>query len=133
MAMEWQFTPDQVVKAEVDYGFENFRNDLFKEVSMNLGAPDPVKIEATYNLLFDFCYWQATGRPVDEFVAQHHHSPPVCEFLRGVADAMTPNIEMLGAVLQRMIMSEVESGVPFEDSVERVATAVRRMSASLPS
>jgi hypothetical protein len=131
--MEWEFTPEQVVKAEVDYGFENFRDDLFREVSANLGAPDPAGIATTYNLLFDFCYWQATGREADEFIAQHHHSPPVCEFLRGVAEAMIPNVEMLGAVLQRMIMNEVESGIPFEESIDRVAAAVLHKSDSLPA
>ena len=131
--MEWEFTPEQVVKAEVDYGFEDFRQDLLQETRINLGSSDPDAIESAYNLLFDLCYWQATGRPLDAFVAQHHHSPPVCEFLRGVAPAMESNVAMLGAILQRMIMAEVESGVEWELGVGRVDAEVRRMTAMPPA
>jgi hypothetical protein len=131
--MEWEFTPEQVVKGEVDYGFEEFRGDLYHEVVGNLGTAGAAEIETSFNLLFDLCYWQATGRPFDSFVAQHHHSPPVCDFLHGIRDAMTANIEMLGAILQRMLMAEVENGAQLEDSVVSVAASVRRMTAARPA
>ncbi len=131
--MEWEFTPEQVVKAEVDYGFENFRQDLYREVVGNLGASGATEIETTFSLLFDLCYWQATGRPFDAFVAQHHHSPPVCEFLHGVKEAMAPNVAMLGAILQRMLMTEVENGAQLEDSLLSVDASVRRMTTTLPA
>jgi hypothetical protein len=129
--MEWEFTPQQVVKAEVDYGFEDFRRDLFEEVRMNAGG-DPVQLKATYELLFDLCYWLATERPLDAFLAEHAAAPPTCEFLREVAPAMAANAEMLGAVLQRMIMAEVEQGGSLEDGVSNVHRAVTQMSAGLP-
>jgi hypothetical protein len=131
--MEWEFTPEQVVKAEVDYGFENFRGDLYREVVANLGAAGAAQIEPTFKLLFDLCYWQATGRPFDTFVAQHHHSPPVGEFLHGVREAMAPNVDMLGAILQRMLITEVENGAQLEDSLLSVDASVRRMTATLPA
>lgn len=34
--MEWEFTPQQVVKGEVGYGLEAFRHDLMQEVSLNV-------------------------------------------------------------------------------------------------
>ncbi len=131
--MEWEFTPEQVVHAEVDYGLANFRDDLYREVGGNLGGAGAAEIETTFNLLFDLCYWQATGRPFDGFVALHHHSPPVCEFLHGVNDAMAPNVAMLGAILQRMLMAEVESGAQLEDSLVSVDASVRRMTATPPA
>lgn len=131
--MEWEFTPEQVVKAEVDYGFENFRQDLYREVVGNLGTAGTAETEATFNLLFDLCYWQATGRPFDGFVARHHHSPPVCEFLHGVRQAMAPNVAMLGAILQRLITTEIEGGAELEDSVIRVDASVRRMTMTSPA
>ena len=35
--MEWEFTPEQVVGCQVDYGLEQFRADLLEEVRMNHG------------------------------------------------------------------------------------------------
>src|SRR5512133_3605175 len=118
--MEWEFTPQQVVKAEVDYGFDDFRRDLHEEVRMNADAVDAIQLKATYDLLFDLCYWLATGRKFEDFVAQHASVPPTCEFLREVGPAMAPNAEMLGAILQRMIMAEVEQGRPWEEGVANV-------------
>lgn len=131
--MEWEFTPEQVVKAEVDYSLEDFREGLYREVRINLGEPDPARVETAFTLLFDLCYWQATGRPLDEFVARHHHSPPVVEFLRGVGPAMEPNVAMLGAILQRMIMSQVERGAQLDDGLVQVDAAVRRTTAAMPN
>jgi hypothetical protein len=129
--MEWEFTPQQVVRAEVEYGFEDFRRDLYQEVQMNAGG-DPVQVRASFELLFDLCYWLATERPLDAFLAQHAAVPPTCEFVQAVAPAMATNAEMLGAILQRMIMAEVERGLPLEASVANVHSAVERLSGAIP-
>ncbi|MBI4986180.1 MAG: hypothetical protein HZC24_12795 [Rhodocyclales bacterium] len=128
--MEWEFTPQQVVKAEVDYGFEDFRRDLRQEVEMNAGG-DAAQIQATNDLLFDLCYWLATNRELDAFVAQHAAAPPTCEFLREVAPAMAANADMLGAILQRMIMAEVERGAKLEEGVANVHRLVVQTTAKL--
>lgn len=129
--MKWEFVPEAVVKGEVDYGFENFRVDLYREVAANLGDADAARIRGTYDLLFDLCYWLAIGRPFETFVAQYHHEPTVCEFLDAVKEAMAPNAVMLGAILQRMIMVEMENGGRLADAVTSVDAGVRRMAASL--
>lgn len=130
--MEWEFTPQQVVKAEADYGFEDFRRDLYREVQVNAGGTDAVETQSLYDLLFDLCYWLATGRRFDAFLAQHAHSPPTCAFLRQVGPAMAANAAMLGAILQRMVMAEVERGLPLEDGVLSVHRAVEQLTSGLP-
>ena len=53
-----------------------------------------------------------TGVPI--FVVPYGNNlrdPPACEFLQDIGPAMAPNVDMLGAILQRMIMDEVESGL----------------------
>lgn len=130
--MEWEFTPQQVVKAEVGYGFDDFRHDLYQEVQMNAGTDDPSQLKDTYDLLFDLCYWLATGRQLDAFIAQHAHNPPTCEFIRTVHEAMLPNAEMLGAILQRMIMAEIEEGRSWEEGVANVYRAVEQTTAAYP-
>lgn len=128
--MEWEFTPQQVVKAEVEYGLGDFRRDLLLEVRSNVGGDD-ADTQATCELLFDLCYWLATEKDFDAFVAGHAHSPPTCEFLRSVGEAMTPNAEMLGAILQRMIMSEVERGAVLEEGLGNVHRTVQQVTSDI--
>lgn len=130
--MEWDFSPEQVVKAEADYGFEDFRRDLFFEVQMNAGTTDLAELKASFDLLFDLCYWLATGRPLADFLRSYAYSPPAADFLSQVGPAMVANGEMLGAILQRMIMAEVAAGVPWQEGVLKVHGAVERMSAAMP-
>ena len=66
--MEWEFTPEQVVKGEIGYGLAEFRRDLFEEVRANLGADDPVSLQKSYDLIYDLCYWLATGLIKPEWV-----------------------------------------------------------------
>ncbi|CAG0931890.1 MAG: hypothetical protein BIFFINMI_04186 [Phycisphaerae bacterium] len=119
--MEWEFTPEQVVKAEVGYGLEDFRRDLAAEVRGNLGPASPEQVEQTTDLLYDLCHTLATNRTVESMLETLAYDPPTCEFLRGMVEPMRPNGEMLGAILQRMIMDRVESGMPLEQALESVA------------
>jgi hypothetical protein len=119
--MEWEFTAEDVVKAKVGYGLEAFRNDLAEEVRMNLGAADPQQQAQTFNLIYDMCYALATNRELDAFLAAYAFDPPTCEFLREIRPMMDTNVEMLGAILQRMIMDGVEAGLPVEQAVDEAA------------
>jgi hypothetical protein len=130
--MQWEFSAEQVVKGEVGYGLAEFRLDLAREVEINLPDAGECERAATYDLLYDLCHWRATGRQLDAFVASFAHDPPTCEFLRSVAPALEPNAEMLGAILQRMIMDRVESGLPLDAALDEVAAEQRRVAAESP-
>lgn len=119
--MEWEFSPEDVVKGRADYGLTEFRRDLAEEVRMNLGAADDAQQERAFALLYDLCYAQATSRDLEKFIAAYAYDPPTCQFLKEVAPLMTGNIEMLGAILQRMIMDGVEAGMPLETAVGEAA------------
>lgn len=127
--MQWEFTAEQVVKGEVGYGLEEFRLDLAREVQINLSDAGEPERTRTYNLLYDLCHWLATGREFDAFLASFAHDPPTCDFLREVAPAFEPNAEMLGAILQRMIMDRVESGRPLDAALAEVAAEHGRVAA----
>jgi hypothetical protein len=118
--MEWEFTPQQVVKGEVGYGLEAFRDDLMQEVSLNVPGIGKGQLNAIFSLAYDLCYWLATGKDYDEFEARFQDINAVM-FLRALREHGKANVEMLGAVLQRMIMDGVEEGLPVADAVERVA------------
>lgn len=128
--MEWEFTAEDVVKARADYGLEDFRRDLAEEVRVNLGAADPQQLAQTFNLIYDLCYALATNRELDEFLAAYAFDPPTCEFLRELRPMMDANVEMLGAILQRMIMDGVEAGMPVEQAVGEAAAQHGRVVAA---
>lgn len=118
--MEWEFTPEDVVKARAAYGLDVFRRDLAEEVRMNMAGNDMQQTRA-FNLIYDMCYALATNRQLEEFLTAYAFDPPTCEFLREVAPMMSGNVEMLGAILQRMIMDGVEQGLPVEQAVSEAA------------
>lgn len=129
--MHWEFTPEQVVKGEVGYGLHHFRADLATEVEMNspAGARRDERA-ATFDLVYDLCHWLARGQDLEGFLAGLAHDPPTCEFLRDIEPAMASNVQMLGAILQRMIMDEVESGLELQSALARAHERHRRVVAS---
>lgn len=128
--MEWEFTAEDVVKARSGYALEDFRRDLAEEVRMNLGSSDPLQQARTFNLLYDMCHALATGRSLEGFLQAYAYDPPTCEFLREVQPLMAANVDMLGAILQRMIMDGVEAGMPLEHAVGEAASRHRQVVAA---
>lgn len=131
--MEWQFTPEQVVKGEVGYGLEDFRRDLALEVRGNLGPASPEQVAQTTDLLYDLCHVLATNRTPESLLSGLAYDPPACEFLREMVEPMRPNGEMLGAILQRLIMDRVEAGLPLEQALDSVARYHRSAAAGSPA
>lgn len=125
--MEWEFTAEDVVKAKVGYMLKDFRRDLREEIHLNVGNSDGLQFQRTFNLIYDMCYALATGHMLDEFLVLYAYDPPTCEFLRGVEPLMAVNVEMLGAILQRMIMDGVEEGMALEQAVSEAAFRHRQV------
>ncbi|MBI2310940.1 MAG: hypothetical protein HYU77_00345 [Betaproteobacteria bacterium] len=119
--MEWEFTPEQVVKGEVGYGLEGFRDDLAREVRDNMAGVPRAEQEQAFHVLYDLCHWLATGRDFEAFAAEFSESPLADAFLRTIRDPIAPNVEMLGAILQRLIMERVEAGLPLEQALNAAA------------
>jgi hypothetical protein len=131
--MEWEFTPDQVVRVEVDYGLEDFRRDMREEVSLNMGQMDDLQQQKIFDVMYDLCYWVATGNEYDDFLAGLDQESFFPSFLGSIRGMLAPNIAMLGAVLQRLIMDRVEGqGMSLDDALKQVAelhrvTAAKRI------
>lgn len=119
--MEWEFTPAQVVKGEVDYDIASFRRDLAQEVAQNVGAGDMPQLQRAYDLVYDLCYWLATGKPLAQLLAAFDDDPSIRDWLQALQPHMQGNVDMLGAILQRDIMDDVAAGRPLEQALERVA------------
>jgi hypothetical protein len=128
--MEWEFTAEDVVKARSAYALEDFRRDLAEEVRINLGASDSLQDARSFNLLYDMCHALATGRTLEAFLQAYAYDPPTCEFLREIQPLMAANVDMLGAILQRMIMDGVEQGMALEQAGDEAALRHGRLVAA---
>lgn len=119
--MEWEFTPQELVTGEVDYGLEQYRGDLHQEVCSNLQGMEVELQERLFDLIYDLCYWQATGGEFNDFVAGLNQDSTIPAFLESIRESLQPNVEMLGAILQRLIMERVDvDGTPLEDALKQV-------------
>lgn len=119
--MEWEFTPEEVVKAEVDYGLEQFRADMLAEVRINTGDMEDVQQRKMFDVMYDLCYWVATGNDYDDFLASLDQESFLPGFLASIKQHLEPNIVMLGAILQRLIMERVGGqSMPLEAALTEV-------------
>lgn len=119
--MQRDFSPEDVVKARAEYGLEDFRRDLAEEIRANLPPADQLQEQRSFNLIYDLCYARATSKDLDTFLGAYAYDPPTVQFLRELEPLMRDNIEMRGAILQRLIMDRNESGMVLEQAIEDTA------------
>lgn len=119
--MQWEFTPADLVKGEVEYGLEAFRRDLAREVAMNVGSGDRAALRRAYQAVYDQCYWLATGKPLGTLLAAFEDDPEMRDWLASLAPLLQPNVDMLGAILQREIMDRMAGGEPLDRALENVS------------
>lgn len=118
--MEWEFTAQEVVRGETDYGLMEFRRDLGVELDMNLPARSAVERDRTFRLAYDLCHWMATERAFDDFLQGIAGDPEAMRLAHALRAPMRPNVEMLGAILQRMINEAIARGMTVEAAVAHV-------------
>lgn len=128
--MQWDFSPEDVVKARADYGLADFRRDLAEEVRMNLPPSDALQEQRSFNLIYELCYALATSKDLDSHLGAYAYDPPTVQFLREVEPMMATNVEMLGAILQRLIMDRIESGMVLEQAIEDTAAWHAKLAAA---
>lgn len=119
--MQWEFSPEDVVKARADYRLTDFRRDLAEEIRSNSGYENEAQQTRRFNLIYDMCYALATDKKLDDFLAAYAYDPPTCQFLTELQPHMADNVAMLGAILQRLIMDRVEANMPLEHAVQDAA------------
>ena len=128
--MQWDFSPEDVVKARADYSLADFRRDLAEEVRMNLPPADALQEQRSFNLIYDLCYARATNKELDAHLGAYAYDPPTVQFLREIEPMMAENVEMLGAILQRLIMDRIESGMVLEQAIEDTAAWHAKLAAA---
>ncbi len=130
--MEWEFSAAEVVKGDAEYGLAEFRQDLCEEVRSNLPGLDDPELDKIFRVVYDMHYWLATGNELAGFGSQFSDQPKLLPLLRAVHSHSAGNVEMLGAILQRLIMDGVTAGVPIEHAIEQAAELHARAAAQSP-
>ncbi|NMM29198.1 MAG: hypothetical protein HHJ12_18465 [Glaciimonas sp.] len=123
--MEWEFSPDDVVQGNVEYGLGEFWRDLQQEFRLNLPNENrPAEPERLLAIVYDMCYWLATGGEFADFEREvgADSDPYLSGFLRMAHRHSEPNVTMLGAILQRAIMEDMEIGMSLEAALDSVAS-----------
>lgn len=131
--MEWEFTSADIVRGEVGYGLSEFRRDLGEEIRANLPGLDDPELDRLLRMVYDLHYWLATGNEYREFESQYADQPMLLPLLRAVHAQCAANVEMLGAILQRLIMEGVEAGASLEQALQEAAQRHAQLAAGSPA
>jgi len=109
--MEWDFTPDDVLKGKAEYSLGRFRDDLRNEVRAQLGAAGEEHVTALFHLIYDTCYWLATEGSLDDLPGFYGGTSTDLTLLRVIERQNQDNIEMLKAIIKRRYVGAVDAGL----------------------
>ena len=100
--MVWDFTPTQVMKGEIEYGFDDFRRDFLEQIKVNFG--DRLSSERLKNccdLFWVFCHLKATMLTLDEIGEKLSMGGEFVEMMSEICDE---DGKMLAAVYQNLFL-----------------------------
>ncbi len=120
--MKWDFTGDQVVKGEVDYSLEEFREDFYAEVKDNFPEYDTKALDSIYRLAYDVCYCVATQRDLGELL-KHCREKGIkadIKYLELIRDSNLDNIDMLKAIFARKVSEFMDEGLNSADALKKL-------------
>ena len=120
--MKWDFTGDQVVKGEVDYSLEEFREDFYAEVKDNFPEYETKALDSIYRLAYDVCYCVATQRDLGELL-KHCRGKGIkadIKYLELIRDSNLDNIDMLKAIFARKVSEFMDEGLSSADALKKL-------------
>ena len=120
--MNWDFTGAQVVKGEVEYSLEEFRQDLYAEVKENFSDFDKKELDGIYQLAYDVCYCTATQRKLGELLAHCKQMGIKADlkYLMLIRDSNLNNIDMLKAIFARKVSEFMDAGASGEEALKKL-------------
>ena len=130
--MEWDFTPDDVMRGNVDYSVAKFREDLLEEIQSNIAEIRGDDItKGFYSIMtIILCTSLAFGKSIDSIIASikiYFSNGAVQKLLTNkdileeIKENNKENIGMLRAVIHRRMRDDVDKGVP-PDSISKTIT-----------
>ncbi len=120
--MEWTFTGEQVVKGEVNYSLEDFRQDFYAEVKDNFPEYGPQDLNTMYRLAYDICYCTAARRDLADLL-EHCRGKGIkadLKYLELIRDSNLANIAMMKAIFARMVSDFMNEGFSSEEALKKL-------------
>ncbi len=122
--MQWYFTGEEVVKGEVDYSLEEFREDFYAEVKENFPEYDTDALDSIYRLAYDVCYCMAAQHDLGELL-RHCREKGInadMKYLELIRDSNLANIDMLKAIFARKVSEFMDEGLSSKDALKKLDT-----------
>ena len=120
--MEWTFTAEEVVKGEVDYTIEEFREDLYEEVKSNFPEYSKSEMDTMFSIAYDVCYCIATSKELDDLL-KHLQDKGIKtdkNYLELIRDSNLSNIDMLKALFARKVADFIDGGCSGEEALKKL-------------
>lgn len=134
--MKWDFTPEQVAGGEVSYTVQEFRSDLFREVSDNFPDLPLQERELIFNVAYDVCYCVAVRHELTELLTHLNEMKLGVDlaYLEMLRDANADNIAMLKAIFAAIVNDLMHrENLCSKDALERLGAMHRDMLQQKPS
>lgn len=122
MAMQWEFTGEQVVAGEIGYTLEDFRKDYFEEIKANFPEFDEQETDRMFRIAYDVCYCVATKRQLSELVA-HLRKKGISsdvQYLELIRDSNSENIDMLRAIFAAIVSGYIKQGLSNREAMQKL-------------
>jgi len=120
--MKWEFTGEQVVRGEVSYSLEAFREDFYAEVKDNFPEYGREALDSMYRLAYDVCYCAATKRDLAELL-KHCRKKGIkadIKYLGLIRDSNLENIDMLKAIFARKVSELMDAGLTSAEALKKL-------------
>lgn len=124
--MEWDFTPSQVMKGEVNYTIEDFLRDLRSEMDYNFEKKDDKFREKATQAFYRVMYFSSLGkspREVSEMLCMDE------QLVTDVLKELKPNIEMFIAIVMRQFLCNLKASggmLPNTENLRLINGRMRR-------
>lgn len=124
--MDWDFTPTQVMKGEVNYSLDDFYRDLVEQVKHNFGKflTEDKLFKNCCNLFWLFSHYQAIMLSEEE-IAQNlvGFEPPMSkELITMTCELCQEDSKMLAAIYQNLFLKYFEQALKESWGDEEKAT-----------
>ena len=124
--MDWDFTPTQVMKGEIEYSLSDFYRDLEKQVKHNFGDTfSPEKFKECCNLFWLICHYQAIMLSDEEIIQKLGSiEPPMNkELISMMCGVCKEDGKMLAAIYQNLFLKYFELALKESWGDEEKATS----------
>ncbi|NQT80698.1 MAG: hypothetical protein HQ555_09970 [Candidatus Aminicenantes bacterium] len=138
--MKWNFTPNEVMKEEVDYGLEEFLRDLLEETKSKISKKDfsdlpegkkknrkfNKAIRDVFNFLYEVYYLAAIKKQRLRDILKHSNEEDR-KIIKKILEENKDNSDMLHSILMKRIERELNKGLTKKQALKSVGEQSKKL------